>query len=495
MKKRSSALSEYEYKTTPFKHQKEYFDKNKDVTADALFWEQGCGKTKPVIDKASYLYLKGEIDAVVVIAPNGVHRNWLTDEIPAHMPDKVVKETRTFLWNSDKSCNKSFQKEQEFFIKHKGLAILTMSYDAVMTKRGKAFLWRFLARRKCHMVADEGHYMKTASAKRTKRLYAASKYPAYKTLLTGTPIATGPFDIFSQIKFLDEYFWHDHGLGMYSTFKRYFGQWITRDDMMEQGGFDPGYDQLVGYKNVEKLESMITGISHRLTKEDAGLDLPPKLYSKRYFELTSVQRKAYEELKEEYMTELDCGEVVEAGLAIVRLLRFQQITCGYVGTEVDEPVIRFEGKNPRMEALKEIISGLSHKAIIWSRFTEDINQIMELLGDRAVRYDGQVTDDEKAANKVAFQKGDAEFFVGNPMAGATGLTLHAAKTVIYYSNSFNFVDRAQSEDRAHRIGQDQAVSYIDIVAIDSVDQHITENLVRKLDISNLILGDEMKEWI
>ena len=485
----------YQFKTNPFKHQRHFFDYHKDDKVNALFWEQGCGKTKPVIDKTCYLYEQEKIDALIVIAPNGVHRNWVTDEIPAHMPDRVAKVTETFIWDSNRSDLKGFQKELKWFEKHEGFSVLVMSYNAIMTKRGKDFLWKFLRHKTTHMVLDESHYIKTPGAKRTIRLLAAGKYAAYKSILTGTPIAKGPFDVYAPVKFLDDFFWHDRRLGSLQAFKTYFGIWLRAEDLKRDTGLDPGYDQLLGYKNIDKLEVHLKEISHRLTKDDAGLDLPPKLYSKRYVKLTAAQDRLYKELVSEFTAELDSGETVDAGLAIVRLLRLQQITCGYVGTEPGEPLILLGDKNPRMEALKEICENTPHKAIIWARFTEDINQIMDLLGDEAVRYDGQVSNDEKAAAKESFQNGEAKFFVGNPQAGATGLTLHAARTVVYYSNSFNLVDRLQSEDRAHRIGQEHPVNYIDLVVQGSVDEHIVKSLRSKHDIADEITGDKVKEWL
>ncbi len=486
---------EYQFKLPPFKHQGDIFEDFKDKPAWALFWEQGVGKTKPTIDKTGYLYLKGEVDALVVVAPNGVHRNWITDEVPKHMPDNVLKQTEMYLWESSKAGNKSHKREVDALMKHKGLIILTMSYNAIMTERGRDYLWKMFRQRRVHLVLDESHNIKTPSAKRTKRLIAAGKYPPYKTILTGTPVAQGPFDVYSQVKFLDDFFWHDQRLGTYQAFKTYFGVWIKAEDVKDEWGYDPGYDQLVDFKNIDKLEGMLKKVSSRLTKDDAGLDLPPKLYSKRYVELTKEQKKAYQELVEEFWTELDDGTYIEAALAIVRMMRLQQIICGYVAAEAEQPVVMISDKNPRLDLLKEITDDLPHKAIIWARFTKDIDQIMDMLGDTAVRYDGQVNDDDRAANKEAFQNGDAKFFVANQAAGSTGLTLHAAKTVIYYSNDFNLVNRLQSEDRAHRIGQDRPVHYIDLVAQGTIDEQIVRSLSNKLEIAREIQGDKIKDWI
>lgn len=488
-------LAEFEYKTDPFKHQDNLFHAFKDLPAWATLWEQGCGKTKPSIDKTAYLYLKGEIDALVVVAPNGVDRNWQTDELPLHMPDSVRGDIRCFRFDTNKAENKSHKAELERLINHKGLAILLMSYDAVMTKKGHAYLWKFLRQRRCYYVLDEAHYIKSPGAKRTKRIIASGNYAPFKSLLTGTPVATGPFDIYSQIKFLDDFFWNDRGLGTFAAFKQYFGVWLTAEEVKAKEGYDPGYDQLVEYKNLDKLYEILQTISDRLTKDDAGLDLPPKLYSKRYFDMTPKQSKAYKELAEEYWTELEDGTYVEASLAIVRLLRLQQITCGYVAAEAEEPLVLIDKKNPRLDLALEICEPLPHKAIIWSRFTKDIDQLMDALGKKAVRYDGKLTNDEKAYSKEEFQKGDAQFFIGNSQAGATGLTLHAARTVMYYSNSFNFTQRLQSEDRAHRIGQEHPVDYIDLIAQGTIDHHLISSFRNKYDIASQITGDTLKEWL
>jgi SNF2 family DNA or RNA helicase len=260
-------------------------------------------------------------------------------------------------------------------------------------------------------------------------------------------------------------------------------------------GYDPGYDKLLHYKNTEQLNEILASVSSRVTKESAGLNLPPKLYSKRYYDLSSEQMRLYNELRDEYLATMKDGSVVDGNLAIVRLLRLQQIICGYAQTDDEEPIKMIGDKNPRMELLGEIVEGLYTPVIIWARFTKDIDQIMELLGDKAVRYDGKVSEDQAAVNKKRFQNGEAQFFVGNPQKGKEGLTLIQAQTVIYYSNSFKLIDRLQSEDRAHRIGQKNLVNYIDLVAPKTVDEHIVKSLRSKFDIAAQITGDELKDWL
>lgn len=490
----------YQPKSTPFQHQQEVFELSKDLPSYGILWEQGCGKTKPTIDNAAYLYEKGEIDCVVVCAPSGVHLNWLTDEIPAHLPDRVAEQSRYHVWNTAKANNVGVKRDREALVLHRGLAWLFVSYDGLVTKTGKDYLWKLLRRRRVFYVLDEAHYIKTPSAQRTKSIVASGRYAKYKRILTGTPVANGPFDLYSQIKFLKEDFWVAKGLDTFRVYKFHFGSWFTRAEAQEALGYDPGYDKLIEYKNLDELAEILKSVSSRVTKDDV-LDLPPKLYSTRYFELTGQQADLYCKLRDEYEAELEDGARVDGALAIVRLLRLQQIISGYAVTDdEDEPTRLLGNRNPLMEEVEDVCDSLSHPALIWCRFTKDIDQVMDRLGSKAVRYDGTLSEDEAARSKLAFQSGDAQFFVGNPQKGATGLTLVQARTVLYPTNSFKLVERLQSEDRAHRIGQEHPVDYVDFEARlpgggKTVSRHIIKALVNKFDIANKITGDRLREWI
>lgn len=490
----------YQHKTNPFKHQAETFELSRDMAAYGILWEQGCGKTKPTIDTAAYLYEKGEIDAVIVVAPSGVHRNWLSDELPAHLPDRVARKSKAFVWDTKKARNVGTTREREQLLKHQGLAWLLLSYDGAVTDLAKKYLWKFLRQRRCLYVMDEGHNIKTPKAKRTQALVKSGKYAPYRRLLTGTPVAQGPFDIYSQLKFLDEDIWKQHGLDSFRAFKFHFGDWFTRAECQQELGYDPGFDKLIEYKNIDELTTILQSISSRVTKDEV-LDLPPKLYSTRYFDLEPLQASIYEQLRDEYEAELEDGAMIDGNLAIVRLLRLQQIVSGYAHTDDDEEPVRLIGnRNPLMDLVEEEANGLSHPAIIWGRFRKDIDQIMDRLGDRAVRYDGTMDDDACERSKMAFQAGDAQFFVGNPQKGGTGLTLVQARTVMYATNSFKLIERLQSEDRAHRIGQEHPVNYIDFEGrlpsgAPTVARHIIKALRRKFDIAAKITGDTLREWL
>lgn len=490
---------DYEFKSKPFRHQLEEFEHSREMSERALFWEQGTGKTKPMIDTAAWLFETGQIDAVVIVAPSGVHRNWLTDEIPAHLPDRVASQSRSLMWDTKRCRNVGNKHEQEQLLRHKGLAWLFMNYDAVLTEAGKKYLWRVLRNRRCLYILDEGHYIKTPGAKRTKSLVASGKYAPFRRLLTGTPIATGPFDIYSQVKFLVEGFWRRLRMDSFRVFKFRYGEWYTRAQAEADLGYDPGFDRLIEYKNIPELKAHVDTLGSRLTKDEV-LDLPPKLYTRRFFTLSPEQAAVYTRLRDEYYAELANGNV-EAALAIVRLLRLQQVVSGYVGTDNEEEPFELIGqRNPLLDEVEDTLGGLYHPAIIWCRFTRTIDMLMDRLGKAAVRYDGTLDEDECERSKLAFQAGDAQWFIGNAQKGATGLTLVQARSVHYPENSFRYIDRVQSEDRAHRIGQEHPVTYYDYEGrlpdgTTTVSRHIINNLRGKRDIASQITGDELREWL
>ena len=518
----------YFYKSKPFPHQHEEFTKHGLDLVRGIFWEQGVGKTKPTIDTAGALYERGIIDALAVLAPNGVHRNWLSDEIPAHMPDRIQEKMRAHIWQSNKAGTRKHDIPFTQTLKHKGLSLLFMSYSAVMTEKGRNALKKFLIQRQALYVLDESHFIKNPSAKRTKRVLASARYAVHRRILTGTPIANNPFDLYAQLKFLDPTIWLEYGISDFAEFKVYFGLWENRTAKVRKKGSEQvrtvEYPHCLAYRNLDRLNTKLLSVGTRLTKESAGLDLPPKLYSKRYYDLNPEQVRMYQELKEEYITFLDKGEPctvcggsgftqptegcvscggrgaiysdpIEADLAIVRLLRFQQIICGYIPSGDEQKLQPIGLKNPRFDVLKEICEGAGYSTIIWSRFTNDIDMITKYLGDDCVRYDGQVDDEQRAEAKAYFNEGKKKFFVANPQAGATGLTLVIARLMVYYANSFNLNLRLQSEDRFHRIGQKFPVSIIDIIAQGTVDVHITGALRDKQEVAAMVQGDKLRNWL
>ena len=478
----------YKYKLPPFNHQAEALDDGWDRIEFGLFMEMGTGKSKVLIDNMGLLYQSGLINFALVIAPKGVYRNWVAKEIPEHMSDDIPH--RVIRWVS--SPNKK-QTEEMRSVKDKfnGLTIFVMNVESFSSLKGKnAGEWMARALGSNGMIAiDESTTIKNHKAKRTKALMKIAAGFKYRRLLTGSPITKSPMDIYSQCEFLRP------GLLGYDSYYAFQGRYaVVQRKTMGQAAFQ----QIIGFKNLDELTNKIDMFSFRVLKKDC-LDLPDKIYTARYVGMTSEQFKMYEDVRRHAMVLLDDGELVTAPAVITQMLRLQQIMSGHLKTD-DGEMLYFPSK--RMDALTEIMDEHDGKAIIWSRFRYDIQQITQMLNNKfgegsAAAYFGDTTDDDRNDIVKNFQNPNhpLRFFVGNPATAGYGLTLTEANLVVYYANDFNLETRIQSEDRAHRIGQKNNVTYIDLICEGSIDERIVKALRTKIDIGAKVLGEEAREWL
>jgi len=338
------------------------------------------------------------------------------------------------------------------------------------------------------IAIDESTTIKNHKAKRTKALLKIASGFKYRRLLTGSPITKSPMDIYAQTEFLRP------GLLGYDSYYAFQGRYaVVQRKTMGQHAFQ----QIVGFRNLDELTNKIDTFSYRVLKQDC-LDLPDKIYTVRYVGLTKEQREMYNSIRQHAMVMLDNGEMSTAPAVITQMLRLQQIMSGHLKTDEGE-TIYFPSQ--RLEALKEILDEHDGKAIIWSRFRHDIQSITDMLNKEygegcASAYYGDTSDDERNDIVMRFQKSNAlRFFVGNPATAGYGLTLTEANLVVYYANDFNLETRAQSEDRAHRIGQKNNVTYVDLISEGTIDEKIVKSLQSKIDISAKVLGEEARAWL
>ena len=298
------------------------------------------------------------------------------------------------------------------------------------------------------------------------------------------------------MKFIDQNFWKKNGpFNSFGEFKNCFG--VFKDSKNPATG--RLFKQCVAYRNLPYLRTLMKGDMERLLKKDV-LDLPEKIYQRRYYEMTPKQNKLYQQLESEALAEFD-GELVDGTLAIVRMIRQYQVLCGYLPAEDDrgEHLKLIDEKNPRLDCMFDAMPDYAGKKIIWCKWTKDVDLIMERakkLKIKAVRYDGEVGTFERRQNLHDFRNDpDIELFVTKQSVAGEGLTIIEACTNFYYTNDWPLGPRQQSEDRSHRIGQFNPVTYVDFVCLGTKDIDIVEALQKKIEISNVILGDEEKSWI
>ena len=475
----------YKFKTKPYKHQLTALDKSWDKDEYALFMEMGTGKSKVLIDNIAMLYDKGKINSAIIIAPKGVYRNWYSQEIPTHMPSHIPYKTVLWTASTSKAKDKEYQKLFEI---NYDLHILIMNVEAFSTKKGHLFATKFLNTRKCLVAVDESTTIKNPTAKRTKAITQIASMARYRRILTGSPVTRSPLDLFSQCNFLEPELL---GFQSYYAFRQRYAHMVSRN-------FGGRQVQIVGsYRRLDELSEAIKPFSYRVLKEDC-LDLPDKIYMKRQIELTPEQKNHYAAMKSMALTALK-GKTVSAPHVLSQLIKLHQISCGFM--KLDNGQIE-DIKNRRLDELMDVLEEVEGKVIIWANYIYDIEKIVKTIikeygEESVVDYYGAIASEQRQKNVKEFQdpRSKVRFFVGNPQTAGYGLTLTAANTVIYYSNGYDLEKRLQSEDRAHRIGQNKSVTYIDLIAEKTVDEKIVKALRKKIDIASEIMGEELKEWI
>ena len=228
--------SGYIYKTVPFIHQKQAFLLGKDKKGFAWFHEQGCGKTKVALDVFAYRFEQNLVDALLIVAPNGVHANWIINEVPAHLPDRLRTECYVYSAGMKRAEAEAIHKASHCPVKRKCI-IAAFNVEGFVSEKAQSLFDNFLANHRCMVVVDESSTIQNPSAKRTKYIIKAGRKAVYKCILNGTPITRGIENVYSQFKFLDPLI-----LG-HDSFYTFRAQYCI------MGGFE--FKQIVGYKHIQ----------------------------------------------------------------------------------------------------------------------------------------------------------------------------------------------------------------------------------------------------
>ena len=478
----------YKFKTKPYAHQITALEKSWNKAHFAYFMEMGTGKSKVLIDNIAMLYDKGKINGALIVAPKGVYQNWFDIEIPNHMPTHIEK--KMVLWKASfMKGNEIVSKEVDaLFETGTDFHILVMNVEALSTKNGVTFANKFLSCHETLMAIDESTTIKNPDAIRTKSIVQLGRSAKYRRILTGSPVTKSPLDLYKQCEFLDE------GLLDYTSYYAF----KTRYAVLRTANFGGRSVQIVvGYRNLDELSERIEKFSYRVLKEDC-LDLPSYSFTKRIIQLSKEQKKIYDSMKQLALAQLG-GKLMTTATALVQLMRLHQITCGHFKSD-DGTTQKI--KNERLDALMDILSEVENKAVIWAHYKYDIEIIVEAIKkeygpDSYVTYYGDTPSEIRQNNIKLFQDENSKvrFLIGTPQTGGYGITLTAGNVMIYYSNGYDLEKRTQSEARINRAGQKRKMTYIDIIAEDTVDEKIVDALRKKIDIASKVMGEELKDWI
>lgn len=496
-------------KTAPMDHQREALARMEGREHFALFMDMGTGKTWTFLADLERLYCAGKTEGALVVAPKGVHTNWVRREIPEHLSCPHISVA--FRSGAGKRESASFLKVLE--PRRDGevpkLRILAMNIDAITHAKGYDLAAKFLrAVKRPMMIIDESDLIKNPRSARTKAAMKLGRLAAWRRIGTGTPTPNSPLDVFSQMEFLEEGLL---GTSSYPAFVAEYAQVLAPDhwlvkrliDKSDAAAGGPGRgrlsfrppqiidkDPITGapkWRNLDKLSAKLKPHSFRVLKEEC-LTLPPKVYKTVFFDLSPAQRAKYDSM--EAHARLLLNEEVVAFQRTAALQKLQQLTSGFVLIE-GQPTYTSECR-ARLDAFAIAIECIKTPFIVWAKFIEELRSLEEELrelGVSFVSYHGRTKDKDRERAVDDFQAGRVQCFLGQPQSGGVGLTLNKAQTVINYSHTYNSRVRLQSEDRAHRKGTERSVLYLDMVATDTIDESIAKAHQRKVSVSRQIHDD------
>lgn len=450
----------YSPKTKPFSHQVEAIEYLTSKVSVPLFDEQGLGKTKIVIEALCNNMEQEIIDGALIICKKHLIENW-KDEIETHSHLKYI-----VLRGNANEKGLKFMGYSHFYI---------INYESVIGEVER--LKMFLKIRKMAIVLDESHKIKNPNAKTTRATLDLKDLAKKRIIITGTPIANKPLDLWTQFYFLD----NGNLLGdNYKKFEKTYSVNLKGDDLPEQK------------EKFNNLRKIILSNSIRRLKKDV-LELPGKIYFDKYVQIGGQQKKIYVQLKKELyieITNIDGKKIIdESNELLKKLLRLAQIASNPF--LIDKAYNETPAKFPLLDTLIESILEQKEKVIVWSCFVDNIR----ILYKRYKKFGSLILYGEipiEKRNKIVKQfRNNDEFviLIANPSAAREGLTLTSSNNAIYLDRNFNLVDYLQSQDRIHRISQTKECKIYKLIAKNTIDEYIDEIIYKKHKLAEYVQGD------
>lgn len=493
--------------TEPYAAQYEYLEwaafRNR---AGLLFrgcWcEQGFGKTKVEIDLSVWELENGYCTgAPIVFCPASVKQNWV-DELFIHAPQGyfhpiVLTGTATERISLLEQIPKAASAGMVPFV--------ITNYDVLAqpSQRGVRDMLISMAKagRFGKVMLDEASLVRNVQSNRGRFIYQFSRHVPIRTTMTATPYPKRPTDVFGVVRNMSTEI-----LGAsWPAFRKHhviYGGWQNRE--------------VVGYKNLEELEARIAPhVFRRLL--DECTDMPEEVHARRTCELTKKQIQVTKELKKQFLSEMEGedGEAVyvNATEAMTRLLRFNQITSGFLENRETGQHAQFK-PNPKLDLLIRILQEEvpeNEKAVIWCCYQEDVRRIKAALREKkigAVSFYGEDSDQQRQKNEKAFKEDEkTRVMIATPDAGGFGLNWQVACHCIFYSYGFNWEALEQARARIRRITQKKRMFFTWLVAENpetkrashgvssGVNAYILENLDETSKLAKLLTGDARKAGV
>jgi len=447
-----------------FPFQVDAFEAVRNLEYAAIFHEQGLGKTKIAIDLMMSWLEKGDVDSVIVVTKKSLVANWV-EETSSH-----TYLTPSVLTQNGHDNYFRFNSPARLYLTH---------YEVCKTELDRLHL--FLRTRRVGAILDEAQKIKNPDSALTKALHALSGGFVKRVIMTGTPVANRPHDIWSQVKFLDA------GKALGNDFRKFKSELELTGELGLDDSLRRRFEGALG-----AIYKKIALFTVRETKETAGIRLPSKEIRSCSVELEERQAELYGTLKNELRL-----VVVRNGLPTMddaedilkRLLRLVQVASN--PALVDESYNGEPGKLPVLLNMVDEILAAEAKVIIWTTFTRNVDWLARILRpDGAVRVHGRMSIKDRNSAIARFKSDDSiRIMVATPGAAKEGLTLTVANMAIFYDRGFSLDDYIQAQDRIHRISQDKPCTITKLLARDTVDEWVDELLAAKQLAARLMQGD------
>ncbi|MGP1283422.1 MAG: DEAD/DEAH box helicase [Parasphingopyxis sp.] len=435
----------------------------------ALFHEQGLGKTKIAIDLSLEWLRNDVVDTVCFVTKRGLVKNWVEEiRSHAHLEPSIL--------NQDRRAN--------FYVLNSPARFVVLHYEVLKSDSKRIEL--FLQSRRVGAILDESQKIKNPSAALTQAFLNVREQFVRRIIMTGTPIANRPEDIWSQIFFLDG------GAALGTDFDSFRSNLNLSNDLWEDDKKRSLFEQ-----NLSGIFGAIDSFTVRETKNSAGIDLPSKRITNIPTALETEQRLLYDNIRLELRAEvLKDGEVVEEDAEVVlkRLLRLVQIASN--PKLIDEG---YEGTPAKMTELSKLlrdIAAVDSKAIIWTNFVKNADWLKSALSRSqsvAVVHGGLPIDVRN--QQIDLFKNDSKYrlLVATPGAAKEGLTLTVANHAIFFDRSFSLDDYLQAQDRIHRISQMKRCFIWNLIGENTVDEWVDQLLIAKRTAASLAQADITEE--
>ena len=477
--------SGFVFTTKPYKHQMEGVIYGLEHESFLLGDDQGLGKTKEIIDLAMCRkQTDGLKHCLIICGINGNKYNW-ADEVKIHSrEDSWILGTRFTKRPPIKMIEGSTKDKMEDLnnIPHQFFWITnieTLRGGSFKEKQGKRTVMRFPIAEKIQELCDKGiigmiafdeaHKAKNPDSQQGKALLSIDcKGP--KIPMSGTFVLNNPLDLYLPLK------WAGFETHSFYAYKQHY---------CTMGGF--GGKEIVGYKNLDELRSMVSKVMLRRVKGDV-LDLPPKVHTIEWVDAYPEQKSLYKDVRDQVRDNIDKVKVHPDPLS--EMLRLRQVT-GYPG--ILSSTVTKSAKMDRMEELVEEEVSVGGKAIIFSNWSEMTNVIRHKLKKYNPAYiTGEVGSVQRMEEKDRFQNDpNCKVMIGTIGALGTGFTLTAAQLVIFVDEPWNRGIKDQAEDRAHRIGTRGTVRVVTILTRDTVDEGVYNLVQKKGKMADLLVDGKV----